>query len=766
MAESFTKWSQETYRLDEIPDKFEFPLLVQVSEGFYGENQVDTFSAGDVIMFDQCVELQKVAARFAVEVRKTCDSGDDYDILKDEILIPLHYKGLLKVKNEIKTYESVRDLTADMPRYVKILETLSVATDDGEELKFSTGTILELDRVLPKQQKCKTDRLVVNIKGESSQVALPLDKTGKFKTVSDGNEYTLKDAVDRYYLPQVVCFLDNKLHKIYTQDLIERVQQMVTVTTSALQIRRLVKQKVLIGHYRMPDQLGDQSDSSCKRTLVVVPLDSVDLKEIVVQVHTGDIDGSVYETLATVKNRDKRQSMLTEELYVDFVKKPRLIRLEAIQSPEIPRKFPNENDGGGAPALPPRPGRQNTYRRLPLLREVKDEAPPLPPLREVKDQNFRRNVAAPALPARPHIYRNERFTQNKGQKDPEQDDGDYILPCPKKTPTGSPLLPTKEKSKSTKQKASKTKKQPSSPDMQFSIADLDFGNIKDKTYYEKKKFGGFFQRKKKDKDKSKIGVVTPSQMQNNQETVQENLENKSDGQSLVYSCQGGKKLIDGNIDSINGKNVDNTSGEYLVGSGIQTCDDTDADDNHAYNEPDEWLLDTYIPMAHEKKIQKTETSLTLPPREQQYSSGVKHISQEAVESPTLKGEHNSGKRNDGANGWAIKLSETNKTSDADRGNNISENKDQQTKDSRPVAHVSPQNNKPLHDVKEFHLLTVDELHERLIICGMKDFAEFCYEERINGPFLTNMDEETLNSFELSKFQVRKLKQIMSGWISK
>ena len=49
------------------------------------------------------------------------------------------------------------------------------------------------------------------------------------------------------------------------------------------------------------------------------------------------------------------------------------------------------------------------------------------------------------------------------------------------------------------------------------------------------------------------------------------------------------------------------------------------------------------------------------------------------------------------------------------------------KDSHPVATVSPTSSRPPSAMKEFLFLSVEELHERLVICGMKDFASFCYD---------------------------------------
>ena len=109
----------------------------------------------------------------------------------------------------------------------------------------------------------------------------------------------------------------------------------------------------------MPDQSVDGVDGSCKRTLVIVPLDSRDVKEIMVKIHTGDIEGSIYETLTTKKlDSEHTTSEMTESLYIDFVKKPRVLRLEQIESDERLKKGLALNKSDEQPALPPRPFRR------------------------------------------------------------------------------------------------------------------------------------------------------------------------------------------------------------------------------------------------------------------------------------------------------------------------------------------------------------------------------------------------------------------------
>ena len=201
MSESNSLWTSETYTFDEIAHKFKFPLLVQVSEGFYTEEDEDaySFSAGDMIMFDQFVTLQKVAAAFVGKGKAT--SGKNFnELLADEILLPLNYKGKLKVQSKIKEYERVQELAKDFPRFATVLETLELPVKGFESVTLIAGTQIELDRIitLPSKKAGLSRLLVINtdITGHK-QVAVSLDTVGKFRSLPDGLEYTLREAVDR-----------------------------------------------------------------------------------------------------------------------------------------------------------------------------------------------------------------------------------------------------------------------------------------------------------------------------------------------------------------------------------------------------------------------------------------------------------------------------------------------------------------------------------------------------------------------------------------
>lgn len=652
MADPNLGWSEETYRLDEVAKHFKLPQLIQVTEGIDTGNEVDSFSAEDVLMIDQCVTLQKVAAQFAEKLVEVAQGGSEYAILKEEILIPLNYKGKLKVMNEIKRYHSVWDLAREFPRYATVLQALSVPTESGGVLDIAAGTKIELDRVIPGHRTGQTkepDRLVISTEsGGRKQVAMPFDLKARFRSVRDENEYTLKETVDRYSLPKVIRFLDNQIQKIYTQDLLEGVEQMANVTASALQINRLILQRVLIGHYTEPGQSRKASEKFCKRTLVVIPLDLPGVREISIKVHIGEEDDPIYEAfLVKNVNADKTDSVdIAEGLYVEFLKKPRIIRLKEDQSEESGEESNEEEPEEEPPPIPPRPGQKGH-----------GEPPPIQPKPKPKPKERKPKPESKPKGKGDYIdFQINHETNTRTTQEEDEEPGDYEVPenppispkvvgrgasSPSVTTPGSPKVP----SRGTKQNSST---------LSFPIADIAF-----------EKAGHPYENVKKEKqhkDKNVLGKFTGLFKAKKPPTEIEAPKQDDVEKSLV---------------------VDEEIGESL------------------YDEPDEEQLDDY-----EKPPIPTEP-YTYQGNPLQKSALVK---------------------------------------------------------ARPIAKIQPQTHKSVTHAKEFRLLKKDELEQRLITCGMPEFAKFCVRENLDGEFLYEMKDETLKTLRLSKFYEQKLKKITKGWI--
>jgi hypothetical protein len=197
-------WTTETYRLDEVEGKFDFPCVIRVNEGFYSATDAEGFSQGDILSIDSKMVLHKVAANFTdcADLNTKGSLDEDYVELKNEILVPLNYKGKLKVIRTAKYYDNVKDLTADFPRYATVRKQLDVTTEEDKIITIKSGTTIELDRIIPGPivgSKRQPGKLVVRFQHSSGplNVALSMHASGKFITEPDNNEYTIKEALDR-----------------------------------------------------------------------------------------------------------------------------------------------------------------------------------------------------------------------------------------------------------------------------------------------------------------------------------------------------------------------------------------------------------------------------------------------------------------------------------------------------------------------------------------------------------------------------------------
>ena len=130
----------------------------------------------------------------------------------------------------------------------------------------------------------------------------------------------------------------------------------------------------MIGHYTNSDERRDEhrdtKERYCRRTLVVIPYETPDIAEICVRVYEGDEDSPDYEEYLV----ENIGTEMAEGLYVEFLKKPRIIRL-------------NEDEaeaGAGAGA-----GRDSSENAV--VDEPSDEPPPpVPPRAGPKGRSLRK----------------------------------------------------------------------------------------------------------------------------------------------------------------------------------------------------------------------------------------------------------------------------------------------------------------------------------------------------------------------------------------
>jgi len=97
-----------------------------------------------------------------------------------------------------------------------------------------------------------------------------------------------------------------------------------------LQLNRLVTQNVLVGHYKPIDgATNSDSERFRKRTLLVLPLDHHDIREIEVNIlHGVDDFEDLYQDVFLVHSASD-DIHLVDSLYVEFAKRPGVKILDA-----------------------------------------------------------------------------------------------------------------------------------------------------------------------------------------------------------------------------------------------------------------------------------------------------------------------------------------------------------------------------------------------------------------------------------------------------
>lgn len=310
-------------RLDELSKTCSFPVAVQIvtNETTLNETYNEDFSSEDVIVIDSKRTQHKVAATFwkdsdTVSTDDRCKSSDP---INEEILIPLNYQGKLKVKSEIKSYGNFGELSRDFPRYAKVCQTVAVISANGQPLIIPSGTVLELDRIIPGLKRNFTvfsDQLVIRFdhQGKPVEVTVSVTTQGLFQTEPDNNEYTIKEAVDKYHLPQVVTFLDDDIIRVYSHEL-KAKSKSITVSNT-LTLNRLVTQDVLVGHYVPVGHENYNITEHCRqRTLVVIPLDDSVVMTTKFKVCNDAIKDKICKS---IRNLSDDTQLLEKAIYVNF----------------------------------------------------------------------------------------------------------------------------------------------------------------------------------------------------------------------------------------------------------------------------------------------------------------------------------------------------------------------------------------------------------------------------------------------------------------
>ncbi|XP_052257644.1 uncharacterized protein LOC127862522 isoform X2 [Dreissena polymorpha] len=358
-------WSITTYRLDELERRFTFPRVIRLAEGYCSDIEAEGFSKDDIIAVDNKLVLHKVGAFFTDRTSPITQTNDESDFsyvrLSDEILVPLNYKGKVKILNAGKKYTTVRDLAEEFPRFAKACQNFSAYGADHKRFDVQAGTTVELERIVPGRNG-QPDELVIQFQAEGKPVFAKISSATKtvFRAQPDITEYTIREVIDRFKLPQVVTFIDDEIRRVYTQDLIEGIENMRKITKT-LQLNRLVTQNVLVGHYKPVEGLdtGD-SERFRKRTLVVIPLDHPEIREI--QVHALEDDAeisAIYEKVFNVYNISSSHEVV-DAIYVEYFKEAPSTMFIRVDSPTSNTERVTSEV---LPLIPPRPSLSPGFKR-------------------------------------------------------------------------------------------------------------------------------------------------------------------------------------------------------------------------------------------------------------------------------------------------------------------------------------------------------------------------------------------------------------------
>jgi hypothetical protein len=326
------------------------PTVVRVAEGFYGGNEAESFSRGDLLKLDFVKSIQKVNATIISSWSQAIiEDGTGYMQPDKEIVIPLGYKGkviITRPPTECKVYATVAELMHDFPRFVRV-EKPFVVQSNNTAIRIQTGTKLELDRYLPTQgliAKYENKTVVINHSIRSRFVPLP-----------DDTEYTLTEVVDRLPLPQFVSFVGEDFKKVLTTDLLEAVDNVQSFT-GCVKLNRVFREEVVVGHHKpqIPECLKKEYSKYVRRSIVLLPLsrDAVNEIEVNIPIYS---EPDEYELLviSNFSQKSLNEDIIDGSLYLEFAKNPRsfyVIEEEEVhlnEEPEEPPALP--------PPIPPRP---------------------------------------------------------------------------------------------------------------------------------------------------------------------------------------------------------------------------------------------------------------------------------------------------------------------------------------------------------------------------------------------------------------------------
>ncbi|XP_034314062.2 uncharacterized protein [Magallana gigas] len=367
-TEDTIKWSDDTFSIRDVADS-NLPTVVKVADGFYSENEAESFSNGDLIKLDFKKNYSKVRAQCVGRTPREDSSG--YMSPDKDILIPLGYKGKLKVECMKKTFNTIEELIAHFPHYVTTGRPLTGKRGvySSEQFRIEKGVRLELDRVIPKAG------LVCKIDGK--EVLLPLGQLARFDVEADDKEYTIREVIDSFKLPQYVRFLDSDFEKIVTSDLTEAIDN-ISHFEGYLRLVGLVQQEVVVGHHKPSGIAAITSEKANQRAIAILPLDSEAVQNIEVYLPVYEEESDYEFFLARNFSKNMNLDVVDGGLYLEFSKCPRIHLLNT------------EDDDDTPPPRPPPPPGYASSRDLSIPKAT-PQRPDAPHFQDSDKAKTRRN---------------------------------------------------------------------------------------------------------------------------------------------------------------------------------------------------------------------------------------------------------------------------------------------------------------------------------------------------------------------------------------
>ncbi|XP_019632644.1 PREDICTED: uncharacterized protein LOC109476182 isoform X3 [Branchiostoma belcheri] len=341
---------------DFSPEEFleeanDFPQMVQISEGFYGDGEMWSFSSGQIFKIHGVKTQEKVVT--------TVEGGQDTPGSKvDKLHIPLNYGGHFELlpsepcsEGVDVVYNSVKEVAKNFPRYVCVDSDMSVTSDLGG-VRLHRGDQLELLQNAKRPTKNGLKPFLKCLVNSEKECFLPHGCRGRFLVIPDENSYTISEIVKRFPLPRRVQFYGGYIN--YCSP--EVMQSLGYSFDGVLRLEGTTLEKYLVATTQ-----GLSKKSENKKDLLVMPVKA----KIKFLVAKGLFErSSEYETVLTAFSRDFDVDRMSEHPYMTFEFAPLTYPDEEEPPPPLSRGLSEEPPAPGAEETPPNVDRSSKPESL------------------------------------------------------------------------------------------------------------------------------------------------------------------------------------------------------------------------------------------------------------------------------------------------------------------------------------------------------------------------------------------------------------------